>query len=648
MRLSGLFAIQKTLTIRARLNVLAGLMVFCAIVMGVTLYIGDRAVRHAIDHEERYVRLVEITGKIETAALSLAASESDLLLHSDRVHAAAYEKSSLRVLRLLEDIPEDVVDPKITPVVERLRRLAIDQLSDFRTITRFFKQITGDENSGAQGQWRKAAHDAEVRLRHAGLETPLVTLLMMRRHEKDFLLRGRTEYVDAFDRRGDELFRRLGSMDIPEGLRKDITGQIGEYRRNFMDWAEFRSDLQLEIDRQTENSRKLAPAFKEVNSMAAASLMHATAELKGAQSRTNRWMMIVAGGVLGIAALLGFVIGRGISIPLAALTETVSAIAQGNLQQRIPSAETPDEIGDIARALHVFRDNAMARERLEAEQKMERAARRIAERDVQERLEDHAREMANLAEQNSVARALADSANRMKSEFLATMSHELRTPLNAIIGFSEILQQQSFGPLGSDQYCEYADDICDSGKHLLQLINDILDLSKVESGMDTLDETDITLYELVNTIRMMVQQRAIKGGVTLTAEVPEALPFLRADERKIKQILLNLSTNAVKFTEPGGQVIIKSWAEPDGSLVLEVTDSGIGIAPEDISKAMAQFGQVDGAMNRAHEGTGLGLPLCKALVEQHGGTLDLQSSVGVGTTVTVRLPAARVEQREAA
>jgi PAS domain S-box-containing protein len=240
------------------------------------------------------------------------------------------------------------------------------------------------------------------------------------------------------------------------------------------------------------------------------------------------------------------------------------------------------------------------------------------------------------------AKEEAEMASRAKSEFLANMSHELRTPLNSIIGFSDLLMDQSLYLPSELEPQDYAQHIYDSGEHLLALINDILDLSKVEAGMAELDETGIDVAALIDSCVTMVDQRAKAGGIELVIDIDsEFLPTLRADKTRIKQVILNLLSNAVKFTEPGGTVSVRGWYNP-GGFVFQVADTGIGIAAEDIPKALARFQQIDGALSRKHDGTGLGLPLTKVLVEQHGGSMDLQSDVGVGTTVTVRLPANRV------
>jgi signal transduction histidine kinase len=236
----------------------------------------------------------------------------------------------------------------------------------------------------------------------------------------------------------------------------------------------------------------------------------------------------------------------------------------------------------------------------------------------------------------------AEIANRTKSEFLANMSHELRTPLNAIIGFSDIIKDERLGPNGGAKYRDYAADINESGQHLLALINNILDLSKIESGADDLREENIDIPAIAHSLTRLLTGIAEASNVTLEMDVPDDIPLLHADERKVKQILLNLLSNAIKFTPSGGTVTLKIWSRAKSGYIFQVIDTGIGIAFEEIPKALAPFQQIDSGLNRKHEGTGLGLPLAKSLVELHGGYLDLQSEVGVGTTVTVRFPAERI------
>ncbi len=234
-------------------------------------------------------------------------------------------------------------------------------------------------------------------------------------------------------------------------------------------------------------------------------------------------------------------------------------------------------------------------------------------------------------------------ANRAKSEFLANMSHELRTPLNAIIGFSDLIGSECFGPVGDPKYRDYAQDISESGKHLLALINDILDLSKIESGRMELEEANVDVADTIRSCLRLMGERARNGGLELTAEIDETtFSLLYVDLRMLKQILFNILSNAIKFTPPGGKVTIRAWHNRHSGYVIQVEDNGIGMALEDIPKALSRFGQIDSALGRKYEGTGLGLPLTKSLAELHGGSLDLQSEAGAGTTVTVRFPARRL------
>ena len=240
------------------------------------------------------------------------------------------------------------------------------------------------------------------------------------------------------------------------------------------------------------------------------------------------------------------------------------------------------------------------------------------------------------------AQEKAETANRAKSSFLATMSHELRTPLNAIIGFSDMMKSQVLGEIGNERYRPYIDNIHDSGTHLLQIISDILDLSKAEAGKLDLNEDIFDLRDIVRSVRQLTSVRLDEAGLTAKIDLPPDLPPLRGDERKMKQVLLNLMSNAVKFTLPGGTIELSARFDRREGLTLIIADSGIGIPGGDLDRVLKPFEQVDSSLSRQHAGTGLGLPLVRAMIELHGGTLTLNSIVDVGTQVIITLPAERL------
>ncbi|UEM18411.1 hypothetical protein JL100_014860 [Skermanella mucosa] len=269
----------------------------------------------------------------------------------------------------------------------------------------------------------------------------------------------------------------------------------------------------------------------------------------------------------------------------------------------------------------------------------EREARRLR-RYVAE-LEATQRELRSTARDLTEALDAAAAASQAKSQFLATMSHELRTPLNAVIGFADLMVKEAYGPLGDERYRDYSGIIRDSGSHLLSLINDVLDISKLDANRLELVEDTVDVRRMLTDAVQMISGQADKAQLTLSCRPPSPGVRLRADARRMRQILLNLLSNAVKFTPSGGSISITAESCGEG-FEIAIRDTGIGIASDDIPIALERFGQIDSRFCRRYEGTGLGLPLAKRLMELHGGTLDLVSEVGSGTRVSCRFPAERI------
>jgi signal transduction histidine kinase len=262
---------------------------------------------------------------------------------------------------------------------------------------------------------------------------------------------------------------------------------------------------------------------------------------------------------------------------------------------------------------------------------------------------DRCYEKARLQEENRaayealrVAKEAAEKANRAKSEFLANISHELRTPLNAIIGFSEVMMQGILGPVANESYLGYLKDIHDSGIDLLNIINDILDLSKAEAGKLELSEQTVDVASVLDAVCRLMTTKIDSAALAVQTTLAPNLSLLFCDRLKLKQVLLNLLSNAVKFTPPGGRIDISAASDTDTGFTVVIRDTGIGIVKDDISRILLPFEQVESSLSRSHNGTGLGLPLTAAMMELHGGTLEIDSEIEHGTAVTIRFPPERL------
>ena len=346
---------------------------------------------------------------------------------------------------------------------------------------------------------------------------------------------------------------------------------------------------------QEEEARPLADAINEqADSLVVKAQGDTDALIRENQTAfvdSQGLFITVAAVSIALALLLGYVLSGSIVGPVRRMGTRLEAIASGDFSSHV-EVSNRDELGALAANLNRMND-----------------------------------ELGRLYDE-------LETASRHKSEFLATMSHELRTPLNAIIGFSQVLKEQMYGELNEKQ-ADYVDDVLSSGQHLLNLINDILDLAKVEAGRMELQPSTFELRELLENAASMVRERATRQGIGLTVATDRSVGLMEGDERKVKQILFNLLTNAVKFTPGGGKVTLAASAAGDQA-VISVRDTGIGISAEDQERIFEEFYQV--GASRTQEGTGLGLALTRRLVELHHGELSVESEPGVGSTFTVTMP----------
>ena len=392
----------------------------------------------------------------------------------------------------------------------------------------------------------------------------------------------------------------------PPGGEQKVLAQI---RQDYTQFAEVMNQItafdqannpQKGLDLQRTKAEPLAEDMSQLTQGLATTTEQLTTstilQSANAFADSQRLFVAVAAASILLALLLGYVISSSLVRPIRAMEARLGDIASGDFSGRVEVANR-DELGSLSANINLMND-----------------------------------ELGRLYKE-------LESASRHKSEFLASMSHELRTPLNAVIGFSQVLRQQMFGELNEKQV-EYVDDILSSGQHLLNLINDILDLAKVEAGRMELQPTPFALPETLRNAMAMIRERATRQDVTLAVDIDDSVGEIDADERKVKQILFNLLSNAVKFTPSGGTVTLAARTDGRGAIV-SVRDTGVGISADEQARIFEDFYQLSPGMTQ--EGTGLGLALTKRLVDLHGGELTVESTPGAGSTFTVWLPLRPVE-----
>jgi len=577
------------LRIQTRIAILAVLTVLGVAVAGAVGLVTDRIVNAVLEEEELFERRVFLTKDIQANLLEMRQAELIFLLAKDPsfvTRHGGHSRLALRALDRLTALPRaGLPDTRIRHLQAAMRRYP----QNFAGVVRLENVLGLDHNSGLHGEFRRAARAIEARLTRGGASQLVAKLLPVHRLEMAIIQRGMSKDIARLDAKMAGFVTQLNRSRLTPNAKAEIGLLASEYRRKVHAWA----TANIALKRQM---RALDASYEAMRADLAAIIASAKAAHKDANKEIV-WIQraeLIATLAVRLLILLGTIalaiaIGRSITVPLAKINTALTDLAEGDTERNIPGVERRDEIGDIARAAVVFKENA-------------------------------------------IARASAEATSEAKSSFLATASHEIRTPINGIIGIADLLLDS---PLNEKQQ-SLVKTSQKSARDLVAIIGNVLDHSKLEAEMVELEDQDFDLYKLVGHVLSVLGVQAAEKVIDLSWHHPENLPrHLKADAGRLQQILLNLIGNAVKFTEMGGVTLfVIHRPADDGTIDLrcEIKDTGIGIKPEDQDKLFARFTQADRSTTRTHGGTGLGLSISKQLVALMGGEIGLHSTPGEGST----------------
>jgi len=577
------------LRIQTRLGILAAVMVLGAMLAGAAGFIADRTVNTVLAADRHNDKLVHLAGEIHVNLLQMRRAEKDFLLTKDRNFVerhAIHSRLTMRAIDTLAALPHaGLPDRQIHRLQAAMRRYP----QSFAAAVRLSVLLGLNHESGLQGGIHNASQGIERTLGQAGAYRLLVKIHEIHRLEMGITQGGKLEFIDRMDAQLTKLVSLLAKSPLPPATKAQIRRQAGEYRRTFRAWVG--TERLLRQQARQMNTNYLVMRRDIVAITAGARRVENAAEEKFASVRNSARIAMLAVGILIVlvSVSLAAAIGRSIIRPLEKINAALADLAAGDNEREIPATERRDEIGDIARAAVVFKENA-------------------------------------------IAKAAAEAASEAKSSFLATASHEIRTPVNGIIGIGDLLLDS---PL-NDKQKSLVKTSQKSARDLVAIINGVLDHSKLEAEMVELEDHDFDLYQLVNHVLSILGVQAAAKSIGLSWHHPENLPrHLKADAGRLQQILLNLIGNAIKFTETGAVTLFVMHREGDGGTIdlrCEIKDTGIGIEPEKQGELFTRFTQAERSMTRTHGGTGLGLSISRQLAELMGGEIGLLSTPGEGST----------------